>query len=49
MRQKIVITKVLQSMTEVSYKVCPGLQSVTVVTKWDVTLQAHFTEWSWST
>ena len=38
MRQKTVITKLLQSATEVYHKVRQVLQSVTVIIKWDVTL-----------
>ena len=37
MRQKTVIKNLLQSATEVYYKVLQILQSVTVITKWDVT------------
>ena len=37
MRQKTVITKLLQSVTEVYYKVRQVLQSAIVITKWDVT------------
>ena len=37
MRQKTIITKLLQSVTEVYYKVRQVLQSATVITKWDVT------------
>ena len=33
MRQETIITKLLQSLTEVYYKVCQVLQSVTVITK----------------
>ena len=40
MRQKTVIKKLLQSVTEVYYKVCQVLQSVIVITKWDVTHKA---------
>ena len=40
MRQKTVITKLLQSVTEVYYKVRQVLQSATVITKWDVTRQS---------
>ena len=38
MRQKTIITKLLQSVTGVSYNVRQVLQSATVITKWDVTL-----------
>ena len=37
MRQKTVIEKLLQSVTEVHYKVHQVLQSVTVITMWEVT------------
>ena len=37
MRQKSVTTKLLQSVTEVYYKVRQVLQSAIVITKWDVT------------
>ena len=37
MRQKTIITKLLQSVTEVYYRVRQVLQSATVITKWDVT------------
>ena len=37
MRQKTVIKNLLQSVTEVYYKMCQVLQSVTVIIKWDVT------------
>ena len=37
MRHKTVITKLLQSVTEVYYKVRQVLQSVTVIKKWDIT------------
>ena len=40
MRKKTVIKKLLQSVTEVYYKVRQVLQSVTVITKWDVTHDA---------
>ena len=40
MRQKLVITKLLQSVTEVYYKVRQVLQSATVIAKWDVTLES---------
>ena len=42
MRQKTVITKLLQSVTKVSYKVRQVLQSVTVITKPDATLLNTF-------
>ena len=42
MRQKTVVTKLLQSVTKVSYKVRQVLQSVTVITKRDVTLPNTF-------
>ena len=35
-RQKIVITKLLQSVTEVYYKVHQVLQNAKVIAKWDV-------------
>ena len=50
MRQKTIITKLLQSVTEVYYKMCQVLQSATVITKWDITkcesmkLQSNFIE-----
>ena len=37
MRQKTVITKLLQRVTDVYYKVSQVLQSATVITKWGVT------------
>ena len=42
MRQKTVITKLLQSVTEVYYKVRQVLQSATVITKWDVTMYIKY-------
>ena len=42
MRQKTIITKLLQSVTEVYYKVRQVLQSPTVITKWDVTPETWF-------
>ena len=45
MRQKTIITKLLQSVTEVYYKMRQVLQSATVITKWDITkLQSNFIE-----
>ena len=38
MRLKTVIKNLLQDAPEVYYKVCQVLQSVTVITKWDVTI-----------
>ena len=42
MRQKTIITKLLQSVTEVYYKMRQVLQSATVITKWDVTPETRF-------
>ena len=42
MRQKTIITKLLQSVTEVYYKMRQVLQSATVITKWDVTPETWF-------
>ena len=59
MRQKTVIIKSLQSVryykvhqmlrsvTDCCYKVLEVLRSVAAVTKWHVTPETHFTNWSW--
>ena len=41
MRQKTIITKLLQSVTEVYYKVRQVLQSVTVITKKEKFLKSY--------
>ena len=44
MRQKTVITKLLQSVTEVYYKVPQVLQNAAVITKGDVTPSSTYSK-----